>query len=113
MGVLLEEAPTDIVCSILEYCVRSCTCRDACFVCEYVARVERPSESLITILLEQATHWNFYVHDPARMALLCFNDPVIDQKLEDILSQTVRSLSVYKPVTEGCDDGTRRWRSFM
>lgn len=113
MSSLLLEVNSSVLCSILEFCIENCTCHDACFVCEYAAQVSSPSDALIDVLLERSSHWNFYVHDPARMALLCMNNCEIDKKLEILLNQPVHTLSVYKPVTEGCKDGKRRWRSFM
>ena len=113
MSALKAEASEEIVCSVLEHCIRNCTCHDASFVCEYASDIKRPSNGLVEILLERALHWNFYIHDPARMALLCMNSPAIDAQLEALMEQPLSSLSVYKPVTEGCEPLNRRWKSFM
>ena len=113
MGVLIIEAPNSIVCTVLEHCVRNCTCHDASFICEYTTQVDTPTYELIASLLKCASHWNFYVHDPARMALLCMNQPSIDKQLEDQLHQPIHTLSVFKPVHEGCLPNERRWKSFL
>lgn len=113
MDVLLTEASNDIVCSIMESCVKECTCHDASFICEYASKVSNPSEKLISNLLDCSTHWNFYVHDPARMALLCMNKLEIDERLSEVVEQPIESLSVFKAVQEGCNNGERRWKSFM
>lgn len=113
MSALMLEAKRSTLCTILEFCVLNCTCHDACFVCEYAAQIDYPSDGLINALLTSSSHWNFYVHDPARMALLCMNSEETDKQLEELLEQPLNALSVFKPVTEGCKDGKRRWRSFM
>jgi len=110
---VLSELPSSAACHLLEHFVKICTCHDANFVCEYTTKIEKPSRELQKALLQKACHWNFYVHDPARMALLCMNDPAVDKQLEDVLQEPLSSLTVYSIVTEGSSTHRRRWRAFL
>lgn len=110
---VLAELSSAIACTLLEHFVKICTCHDASFVCEYTVKLQKPSQELQKALLDKACHWNFYVHDPARMALLCMNDPAVDKQLEEVLQEPLSSLTVYNIVTEGSTTHRRRWRAFL
>ena len=107
MSAVVQELPCEEACRVLEHFVRNASCHDAAAVCEFAPQTSRPTKGLVDALLEQASHWNFYVHDPARMALLCMNDSVVDSQLEGILGKPISSLSIYSLFQTGC---SRHWK---